>query len=210
MGLEVKLRTAIAKQPILLLMDGQEALWNAGLKHLPEQLNVTEILDLIHVASYLWKAAHLFHPQGSSAASGFVKQRMEQLLHGKVNAVIRGLRWMGTHHGLTTKRAETLATVCGYFESNAHRMAYDDYLAAGYPIASGVIEGACRHVVKDRMERSGMRWVLKGAHSMLGVRCIYLSGLWEEFMQFHIDHEGQRLYSRFAANDADSSLPLAA
>ena len=89
-------------------------------------------------------------------------------------------------------------------------MAYDDYLAAGYPIASGVIEGACRHVVKDRMERSGMRWILHGAHSMLGLRCIYLSGLWDEFIQFHIDQEGRRLYPRSATNDSDILLPLAA
>jgi hypothetical protein len=88
-------------------------------------------------------------------------------------------------------------------------MAYHAYLAAGYPIASGVIEGACRHVVKDRMERSGMRWVLPGAHAMLGLRCIHLSGLWEEFMRFHIDRDRRRLYPH-AANDAHMQLPLVA
>ena len=207
---EVRLRNADGERPIVLLMDGQEALWNAGLKHLPEKLQVTEILDLIHAASYLWKAAHVFHPQGSPAALGFVKERMKHLLDGKVTTVIRGLRWMGTHQGLTGKRAQAIETVCGYFGTNVHRMAYDDYLAAGYPVASGVIEGACRHVVKDRMERSGMRWVLHGAHSMLGLRCIYLSGLWDEFIQFHIDQERQRLYPRSAANDPDIPLPLVA
>ena len=80
----------------------------------------------------------------------------------------------------------------------------------GYPIASGVIEGACRHVVKDRMERSGMRWVLEGAHAMLGLRTIYLSGLWDEYMRFHIDRDCQRLYPQCAANDASMDLPLVA
>ena len=197
------LRNAAGDKPLILLMDGQESLWNAGLKHLPESRKVIEILDLIHVASYLWKAANLFHSPNSSEASAFVKKRMEQLLHGKVNSVIRGLRWMSTHHHLTGKRAEALATVCRYFANNSHRMAYNDYLAAGYPIASGVIEGACRHVVKDRMERSGMRWILDGAHSMLSLRCIALSGFWNDFMQFHIERETLRLYSCPAANDAD-------
>jgi hypothetical protein len=207
---EVKRRQVGDEKSVVLLMDGQEALWNAGLKHLPETLRVTEILDLIHVASYVWKAAQAFFPQGSSAASGFVKERMKQLLEGKVNAVIRGLRWMGTHRGLAGTRADALETVCGYFQANAHRMAYNEYLAAGYPIASGVIEGACRHVVKDRMERSGMRWVLDGAHAMLGLRCIYLSGAWDDFMKFRIAHESRRLYSNSAANDPDIHPRLAA
>ena len=210
MAQAANLRNASGEKPVILLMDGQEALWNAGLKHLPETRKVTEILDLIHVASYLWKAANLFHPQDSSAASAFVKERMGHLLHGKVNAVIRGLRWMGTHHKLTGKRAETLATVCRYFANNSHRMAYNDYLADGFPIASGVIEGACRHVVKDRMERSGMRWVLDGAHSMLSLRCIALSGFWDDFMQYHFLQERQRMYPHSAANDADIQLRLVA
>jgi hypothetical protein len=88
-------------------------------------------------------------------------------------------------------------------------MAYHEYLAAGYPIASGVIEGACRHVVKDRMERSGMRWVLQGAHAMLGLRSIQASGLWEDFMRFRITAECKRLYPH-AANDADSELAMVA
>jgi len=89
-------------------------------------------------------------------------------------------------------------------------MAYDQCLAHGFPIASGVIEGACRCVVKDRMERSGMRWVLAGAQAMLGLRSIHMSGLWEEFMQFRIRRECQRLYPFSAANEDDFSLPIAA
>jgi hypothetical protein len=84
------------------------------------------------------------------------------------------------------------------------------YLQHGFPIASGVIEGACRCVVKDRMERSGMRWILSGARAMLDMRCVYLSGLWDEFIEFRIQRESQRLYPGYAANDADFSLPLVA
>ncbi len=80
----------------------------------------------------------------------------------------------------------------------------------GFPIASGVIEGACRCVVKDRMERSGMRWVMSGARAMLGMRCIYLSDLWEEFIKFRIQRKSQRLYPGYATNDTVLSPPLAA
>ena len=73
-------------------------------------------------------------------------------------------------------------------------MRYDEYLAQGYPIASGVIEGACRHVVKDRLERTGMNWVRQGAQPMLDLRCIHLTGQWDPFMEFRYQRETQRLY----------------
>ncbi|MCP3883107.1 MAG: hypothetical protein GY701_32625 [Sulfitobacter sp.] len=171
---------------------------------------MTEILDLLHAIGYLWEAAFLFHPNGSDAARAFVKEQARRMLHGQIAAVIHSLRWLGTHHTLKGKRRDTLERICGYFHNNAHRMAYDVYLEHGFPIASGVIEGACRCVVKDRMERSGMRWVMSGAHAMLDMRCIYLSGLWEEFTAFRIERESRRLYPGYAANDADFSQPLAA
>jgi hypothetical protein len=206
---EVGTRDPIGARPTILLMDGQESLWNAGLSYLPEsQLQVTEILDLLHACGYAWDATHLFHPSGSARALRYVKRLVHRILRGEVNAVIRTLRRKGAHAKLRGKRARTLEDVCGYFETHSHRMAYDEYLSAGYPIASGVIEGACRNVVKDRMERSGMRWVLKGAHAMLGVRSIHLSGLWDEFMRFHIDRECQRLYPNRTANDDEMALPL--
>jgi hypothetical protein len=73
-------------------------------------------------------------------------------------------------------------------------MRYDKYLACGYPIASGVIEGACRHVVKDRLERTGMNWTIPGAEAMLELRCIYLTEQWDAFIEFRIARETQRLY----------------
>ena len=132
------------------------------------------------------------------------------MLHGHIGVVIRSLRWHGTHRKLKGKRLKALERICGYFHNNAHRMAYDVYLEHGFPIASGVIEGACRCVVKDRMERSGMRWVMSGARAMLGMRCIYLSDLWEEFIDFRIQRESRRLYPTYAANDPVFSPVLAA
>ena len=211
MAEQVRQRNASADKLVVLLMDGQESLWKAGGVYLPEALaEVTEILDLLHALGYLWEAAPLFHPNDSAAARTFVKAQARRMLHGEIAAVIHALRWLGTHHKLKGKRRETLERICGYFHNNAHRMAYDVYLEHGFPIASGVIEGACRCVVKDRMERSGMRWVMSGARAMLDLRCIYLSGLWEEFMTFRIQRESRRLYPGSASNDPDFSLPLAA
>ncbi|TWU29145.1 hypothetical protein Poly41_67170 [Novipirellula artificiosorum] len=77
----------------------------------------------------------------------------------------------------------------GYLEKNSDRMRYDEYLRRGYPIASGVIEGTCRHLVKDRMERSGMRWTLEGARSMLNVRAAFQSDHWRTFIDWHMQNE---------------------
>ena len=203
-------RNGEGEKKLVLLMDGQESLWQAGWDYLPEREEVTEILDLLHATSYLWEAAHLFHPLGSEAARAFVKEQTRRLLQGEVAAVIRSLRWLATHHKLKGKRKDNLERICGYLQNNSHRMAYDVYLEHGFPIASGVIEGACRCVVKDRMERSGMRWVMSGARAMLEMRCIHMSELWEEFTAFRIQRESRRLYPGFAANDADFNLPLAA
>ena len=112
----------------------------------------------------------------------------------QVTGVVRGLREMGTKRGLRGAPKKTLARLTAYLERNRERMRYDEYLAAGYPIASGVIEGACRHLVKDRMERAGMHWTAAGAQAMLDVRSIYVSGAWEEYQEYRITLETERLY----------------
>ena len=95
--------------------------------------------------------------------------------------MIRGLRRMGSQRKLRGDQLRELQRICGYLEKNAARMRYDKYLSSGYPIASGVIEGACRDLVKDRMERSGMRWTLAGAKAMLNVRAVFQSDYWNNF-----------------------------
>ena len=86
-----------------------------------------------------------------------------------------------------------------YLENNRHNMKYDEYLAAGYPIGSGVAEGACRHLVKDRLKQTGMRWTVAGAQAMLHVRALYLNDQWEEFVEYRIGREQAGLYGRNAA-----------
>jgi hypothetical protein len=179
-------------RPLICLYDGQEALWEARRRHLPAA--AVDILDFLHVTPRLWQAAHVFHPEGSDAAEAFVRQRCLRLLRGEVGGVLRGLRKMGTERALRGGRKRALAQLCAYLEKNRERMRYDVYLAAGYPIASGVIEGACRHLVKDRMERAGMHWTPSGAQAMLDVRSVHLDGEWDAYQAYRIQRETAQLY----------------
>jgi hypothetical protein len=179
-------------QPLVFLSDGQESLWEARRYWLPER--AVDILDVLHVTPRIWQAAHVFFDEGSPEAEDFVRTRLLRILQGKAAGVIRGLREMATKQGLRGAAAKTVRGVCAYLQANVDRMHYDDYLAAGYPIASGAVEGACRHLVKDRMERAGMHWVVEGAQAMLDVRSVYISGVWEEYQQYRIERETNRLY----------------
>jgi len=181
-----------ADQPMVCLMDGQRSLWASCETDLPDEM--VEILDLLHVTSYLWDAAYLFHAEGSAEATAFVRDRTLRILRGEVGYVIGGLRQMATKHNLPKAKAKTLTRVCNYFQHNRDRMRYDEYLAAGFPIASGVIEGACRHVVKDRMERAGMRWTIDGAQAMLDLRSTSINEQWKAFQTHRIKTETKRLY----------------
>jgi hypothetical protein len=190
---ELAARNPGQQRETVYLMDGQESLWEARASHLP-WANAVEILDLLHVTPRLWEAAHLFHPEGSAEAVAFVRERLERVLGGRVMTVVGGLRQRGTKRELHGAKKKRLAVLCHYLEKNSTRMRYDRYLAKGYPIASGVIEGACRHYVKDRMERAGMHWSKEGAQAMLDVRSEYLNGDWKAFQEHRITRESARLY----------------
>ena len=188
------------RREAVYLMDGQESLWDARRAYLPGA-NAVEVLDLLHVTPRLWEAAHLFHREGSADAVAFVRDRLERVLSGHAAGVVRGLRRLGTVRGLGGAKRKRLGTICGYLRKNLPRMRYDEYLAKGYPIASGVIEGACRHYVKDRLERAGMHWTRAGAQAMLDVRSEFLNGDWEAFQRFRINRETERLYPHRALLD---------
>lgn len=191
---EVIRRNPQGSKPVIFLSDGEQALHDRQSEYLPE--NVVCILDLFHVLERLWKVAWCFFEEKTQkrAAHQWVEERLKRLLEGKVVAVIRGLRYQATQHGLKGPKRKTVQDAADYFEGNRDRMKYDAYLAAGYPVGSGVVEGACRHLVKDRMERTGMRWLPSGAQAMLDLRATYLNGDWEAFWIFHVAQEDERLY----------------
>ena len=193
---EVARRDPSGTKPLVFLSDGERALHDRQGEYLPE--GAICILDLFHVMERLWKAAWCFFDESTEKreAHQWVEKELRMLLEGKARYVVSGLRQMMTKRDLKGARRKTVREVTGYFERNRLRMKYDEYLAAGYPIGSGVAEGACRHLVKDRMERTGMRWHPDGAQAMLNLRATYLNGEWESFWAYHVEQEGDRLYRK--------------
>jgi hypothetical protein len=180
-------------QVLIALMDGQESLWETMKLHLSFGARTVPVLDILHALAYVWEAAGLFE-KDEGARKAFTRARLLRILRGEVRGVIRGLRRLGTSRGLSGTKLQDLTRIYGYLEKNADRMRYDEYLRRGYPIASGVIEGACRHLVKDRMERSGMRWTLEGARSMLHVRAAFQGDHWHTFLTSRMQSELQNTH----------------
>lgn len=172
------------------LTDGERALQIL----VGNKLKVTLILDLLHVLEKVWKAAHVFHPEGSPDAELYARLMSLRILEGNVSQVIKGLRQTVTKRKLFGAKSKTLLGVADYFHHNRDRMRYDDYLAQGLPIASGSVEGACKNLIKDRMERSGMRWTEAMAEAVVKLRALYLSGDFDAYWAFHIIKDQERLY----------------
>jgi hypothetical protein len=185
---EARVRARRQSKPLVCVMDGQRSF-----RKLFQCLGqVTPILDIYHGIERLWNAAHCFHPDCSLGAERFVDRYLEMLLEGKVGSVVGAFKRLAKK--LSKAQRTNLQKVATYFENNRNYMRYDRYLKAGYPIGSGVVEGACRHVVKDRMERSGMRWKAEGAQAVLNLRAIHINGDWNNFIEHRIQAEQARLH----------------
>lgn len=177
----------------VIVTDGERALQRRVTETFGD---VTLVLDLLHVLQRLWSVAYLFHPEGSPEAAAFVRHRAERILHGQVSQVVKGLRQMATKRRLRATRAKTLHDAADYMYRNRSRMAYDVYLHNGWPIASGAVEGACKNLVRDRFERSGMRWSEQMAEAMLKMRALHLCGDFDDYWQFHVEQDQQRLHPK--------------
>lgn len=177
----------------VVLGDGEKLIWRFADDLFPGWM---QILDIIHVRDKLWIAAHLYHRKKSRSAREYVKERLLALLTGEVDMVIEDFQ-IGLEDGsLSSSKASILSSkVLGYFINNRARMQYHNYLAMGLPIGSGVIEGTCKNLINDRMERSGMRWSRDGAEAMLTLRSVYLTDLWHDFWAFRTQREKTALYS---------------
>jgi len=146
------------------------------------------------VLEKVWKAAHVFHPEASPEAELWARLACLRILEGNVCQVIKGLRQTVTKRKLFGAKRKALLGVAGYFQNNRARMRYDQYLAQGLPIASGSVEGACKNLIKDRMERSGMRWTESMAEAIVKLRAIYVSGDFDSYWPFHIIQDQRRLH----------------
>ncbi len=183
------------KRRWLMLVDGDERQLRA-IKSCIEryQADVVIVQDFIHVLEYLWKAAYCFHPEGSEAAEKWVMDRARMLLESRASDAAAGMRRSATRRGLSQKERGPVEKCAEYVLKNKERLDYASALAEGWPIATGVIEGACRYLVKDRMELTGARWSLEGAEAVLCLRSLHASGDLDDYMGFHIAQERQRNY----------------
>lgn len=176
---------------LVVVTDGERALQQ---KISRTMKNATLILDLVHALEKIWKAASVFHEEGSADAQLFVKIRALSILNGKVGQVVKGLRAMVTKRKPTGSKRDVLIGVSNYLYRNRSRMKDHLYLQKGLPIASGSVEGVCKNLIKDRMERSGMRWTQRTAEAMVKMRATYLSGDLDDYWKFHVEQEQNRLY----------------
>jgi hypothetical protein len=178
------------------LTDGERALQLRALRQIRAVFPaLLVILDIIHVLGYLWEAAYSFHAEGTEQARLWVRERLLLILKGKVSAVAAGMRQSATKQALTGAKRKTVDKACNYLLKNKAFMRYHEYLAAGLPIASGNVEGACGHLVRDRMERTGAIWTEQGAEAVLQLRALEKSGDFDEYWAYHLERERQWNYA---------------
>jgi hypothetical protein len=186
----------LAKQWVALV-DGDESQLNTMKLAAKEYgVSLVIILDIIHVIEYLWKAAFAFNKEGDPAAESWVKERLTKILRGESSWVAAGMRRSATLNELDAKQRAPVDVCADYLLKYAPYLRYDQYLAKGYPIATGVIEGACRYLVKDRMEITGARWSLQGAEDVLRLRSLRASGDFEDYWEFHLRQEYERNHAK--------------
>lgn len=192
------------------LTDGAEALQDRILIKFP---NFELILDIIHVSGYLWNAANAHLGETHLDRTAWVKEQLLLILSGKTTAVIQTLESVVQGPTTSTAQRKVLNTTIGYYRRNLPYMHYDRYLDRGWPISSGVVEGACGHLVKDRMEQSGMRWTRLGAQAILELRAARVNDDWDAYQHFRRRCQHQRLYgshSRIPAGSETMMLKQAA
>jgi hypothetical protein len=188
---EVRQRDPQELRTVVAIMDGENKLRDLQEAMIPGAVG---ILDIWHVTKRLWKLAYCFHAEASGEAELFVGIYLRKILEGKVGLVIGGLRQKATKQGLSKSKCHEMEKHLRYFDAKRPYMKYKEYLGRGYPIGSGVVEGACRHLVKDRMEQTGMRWQVEGAQAVLSLRAIYVNEHWDNFHAARIESEQQTLY----------------
>jgi hypothetical protein len=155
-------------------------------------LDLTIIVDIIHVIEYLWDAGRAFYPKASEELESWVRVRLLEILRGKAGYVAGGMRRSATLRSFRAADRKPVDTCANYLLTYAPYLKYNHYLAQGFPIGTGVIEGACRHLVKDRMEVTGARWSLNGAEAVLRLRALRSSHDFDEYWTFHEAQEYER------------------
>lgn len=189
-------------KPIFILIDGERSL-ETGLLKIIEERGWRErlagvCLDIFHVTQYIWEAATALYGEKNPQRDEWVHKELLSILQGGVGRVVGGLRQILTKNSraLSAAKRKSLEKVIIYLDNHRHMMRYDVYLAAGYPIGTGVIEGACGSFVKERMDGAGKRWTRKGALAVLNLRATIRNQNWDDFRCFHIECQRQKFYAK--------------
>ena len=196
--IEEAFKEALARDPEqsrewVILVDGlphQLRLIDRVMKRLNVQATI--IMDFIHVLEYLWKAAWCFFDKGDEAVEKWIEERAIKILKGQCSQVARGLRISAGKRKVAKRDA--INKCADYLLKNQCRLRYGEALAIGFPIASGVIEGACRHLINDRLDITGARWGLEGAEAILKLRSLKSSGDIDAYLDFHRKMSKKRNY----------------
>ena len=158
------------------------------------KVEIVVVQDFVHVLEYLWKAAYALHPEHAEERESWVMERATAVLQGRAQDVAVGLRRAATRKQLSQNARKPVDKAADYIGTNQERLQYDRALEHGLPIATGVIEGACRHLVKDRMDITGARWGLECAEAILKLRSLKVSGDLASYLTFHFAQEQKRNY----------------
>ena len=190
---EAQRRDPDHSRPWYAIVDGNNTQIDAiGALAAQYQVDVPILIDLMHVIQYLWKAANSFFYPNDPAGRDWVKAQTAKILGGRSPDVVSGIRRRATRFGYSPKEREGADTCATYLDNKREYLDYPAFLAAGRPVASGLIEGACRWLVKDRMEVTGARWGLDGAEAVLRLRALVGNGDFTEYFAYHLKQAKRR------------------
>jgi len=200
---EAQRRDSLQSKEWVVLVDGQKHQLKEIKKMAKKrQIELVVILDIIHVIEYLWDAAHWFFDESSQSGEDWVSTKLLEVLNSNGKKVAGSIRMSAAKRNLSERPKKTAETCASYLTNNKQYLDYKTYLLQGYPIGTGVIEGTCRYLIKDRMDITGARWSIDGAEAILKLRSIAKSNDFEEYWNFHLTQEFERNYvSKYHALD---------
>jgi hypothetical protein len=158
------------------------------------EVKVTIVVDFVHVLHYLWNAAACLHPSDEQAAARWVHRHATRVLQGHARKVAGSIRRQATNARLERERRKPADEAAVYLTNKAPYLDYPTALTNGWPIATGIVEGACRHLIKDRMDITGARWGLAGAEAILKLRALKANGDFEEYWRYHLAQEHHNVH----------------
>jgi hypothetical protein len=199
---EAERRDPAHQREWVVLIDGNNTQIEAATAEAERRgVTVTIVIDFIHVLEYCWKAAWSFFDKGEPAAEEWVADQARKILRGSARQVAAGIRRRATAYGYSGPERAGADECARYLENKKDYLGYATALGKGWPIATGIIEGACRHIVKDRMDITGARWGLEGAEAILKLRALIATGDFEDYWRFHLRQEHKRIHRAIYRED---------